>query len=407
MLCVKIRRKGSKVIALLVAMIFILSVFVSGCGGDSNGNGDEGDQAADAETIKIGINYELTGAVASYGNSCKDGIMLAFEEINEAGGILDKQIEALVQDNKSQNKEARNVAEKLVSQGVVAVIGPATTGAVQAEEPILTKNEIPLLATAATAPEVTWDERSETVRDFVFRVCIIDPDQSQVMADFISEDLNLKNGAIIVDKDNDYSVGLGKTFKEFFTENGGTIVAEEGFVPTDTAFKPQLTSIAAKKPDFIYIPAYYNQVGLIIQQARELGIDVPILGADGWDSPKLVDLATADSLNNSYFTNHYSVEDPSDHVQNFLKAYQEKHGEMPDAFAALGYDAGYLMAEAIKQAGSADPVKIRDAMENIQDFEGVTGKLIFDEKHNPIKEVSIIEMVDGKQKLIKKMQPAH
>ncbi|CEO87503.1 ABC transporter substrate-binding protein [Syntrophaceticus schinkii] len=390
----KFRGKMSKSVALLTALIFVLGVFAAGCGESK-------------DTIKIGVNYELSGPVATYGTSCKNGIMLAFDEINKEGGVLGKQIEGLVQDNKSQNREARNVAEKLVSKGVVAIIGPATTGNVQAEEPFLTKSKIPLLATAATAPEVTYDEKTKKVRDYVFRVCIIDPDQSQVMSNYISDELQLKNGAIMVDKNNDYSVGLGKTFKEFFTDKGGKIVAEEGFVDTDTVFKPQLTSIAAKKPDFIYIPAYYNQVGMIIKQARELGIDLPIMGADGWDSPELVSLAGADNLAKCYFTNHYSVEDPSERIQNFVKAYEKKHGTAPDAFAALGYDAGYLMVEAIKQAGEANPQKIKDAMANIKDFEGVTGKLSFDEKHNPIKEVSIIEMMDGKQKLIKKMQPVH
>jgi len=227
------------------------------------------------------------------------------------------------------------------------------------------------------------------------------------MANFIYDELGLKNGAIMVDRNNDYSVGLGETFKEYFTAKGGKIVAEEGFVSTDTAFKPQLTSIAAKKPDFIYVPAYYNQVGLIVKQARELGIDLPIMGADGWDSPKLVELAGAENLNKCYFTNHYSVEDPSEKIQNFIKAYEEKYNATPDAFAALGYDTAYLLAKAIEQAGAADPVKIRDALENIEGFEGVTGKLSYDEKHNPIKEISIIEMLDGKQKLVKKMQPQH
>ena len=394
----KFWRKRGKALALLTVLTFVFGVFAAGCGDNAAENGD---------TIKIGVNYELSGPVATYGTSCKNGIMLAFEEINKDGGVLGKDIEGLVQDNKSQNREARNIAEKLVSQGVVAVIGPATTGNVRAAEPVLSKAKITLLATAATAPEVTYNEKTKKVRDYVFRVCIIDPDQSQVMSNYIFDELKLKNGAIIVDKDNDYSVGLGRTFKEFFTAKGGKIVAEEGFVPTDTAFKPQLTSIASKKPDFIYIPAYYNQVGLIIKQARELGIDLPIMGADGWDSPKLVSLAGEGNLSQCYFTNHYSIEDPAEHIQNFINAYKEKHDTTPDAFAALGYDAGYLMAEAIKQAGSADPQKIQDALLNIKDFEGVTGKLSYDEKHNPIKEVSIIEMVDGKQKLIKKMQPEH
>lgn len=396
----KFKGKWSKSIALLAALVFVLGVFAAGCGGDTG-------KTQDGDTIKIGVNLELSGAVATYGTSVKDGLMLAFEEINKEDGVLGKQIEALVQDNKSQNREARNIAEKLVSQGVVAVIGPATTGNVQAEEPVLTKSKIPILAPAATAPEVTYNEKTKKVKDYVFRVCFIDPDQSQVMANYVFDELKLKNGAIIVDKDNDYSVGLGRAFEKFFTEKGGKIVAKEGFVPTDTAFKPQLTSISSKKPDFIYIPAYYNQVGLIIKQARELGLDVPMMGADGWDSPKLVSLAGADNLNKCYFSNHYSVEDPSERIQSFVKAYEKKHGTMPDAFAALGYDAGYLMAEAIKQAGEADPQKIQQALANIQDFEGISGKLTIDERHYAIKDLTIVEMVNGKQKMVKKMQPEH
>ena len=396
----KFKGKWSKSTALLTALVFVLGVFAAGCGGDTG-------KTQDGDTIKIGVNLELSGAVATYGTSVKDGLMLAFEEINKEDGVLGKQIEALVQDNKSQNREARNIAEKLVSQGVVAVIGPATTGNVQAEEPVLTKSKIPILAPAATAPEVTYNEKTKKVKDYVFRVCFIDPDQSQVMANYVFDELKLKNGAIIVDKDNDYSVGLGRAFEKFFTEKGGKIVAKEGFVPTDTAFKPQLTSISSKKPDFIYIPAYYNQVGLIIKQARELGLDVPMMGADGWDSPKLVSLAGADNLNKCYFSNHYSVEDPSERIQSFVKAYEKKHGTMPDAFAALGYDAGYLMAEAIKQAGEADPQKIQQALANIQDFEGISGKLTIDERHYAIKDLTIVEMVNGKQKMVKKMQPEH
>ncbi len=343
--------------------------------------------------------------MATYGTSCKNGILLAFEEINAKGGVLGKKIEPLVQDNKSDNAESLSVATKLVSQGIVAMIGPATTGNVMAEEPILTDAKIPLLATAATAPQVTFDEEKNKVRDFVFRICIIDPDQALVMANFVADELKLKNGAIMVDTTNDYSKGLGENFKEYFTAKGGKIVAEEGFVSTDNAFRAQLTRIAAKKPDFIYVPAYYNQVSLIIKQARELGIDVPFMGADGWDSPELVNIAEAKSLNGCYFTNHYSVEDPSPKIQDFVKAYQKKYNVIPDAFAALGYDAGYLMAAAIEKAGEADPIKIRQALEEIEDFEGVTGKLSFDEKHNPVKEVSIIKMVDGKQQLVTKLMP--
>ncbi|HAA89771.1 MAG: Leucine-, isoleucine-, valine-, threonine-, and alanine-binding protein BraC [Thermoanaerobacterales bacterium 50_218] len=383
--------------ALATAVFFLLGVLLSGCGAPQ--------KQSEAEKIKIGINYELSGKVATYGTSCKNGVVLALEEINKAGGVLGKQIEVIVRDNKSDTAESVNVATQLASMGVVAMIGPATTGDVMAAEPVATSNRIPLLTTSATAPTVTFDEEKNKVREYIFRICIIDPDQAMVMADFVWNNLKLKKGAIMMDTGNDYSKGLAEKFKEYFEAKGGKIVATEGFVDTDTVFKPQLTKIWAKKPEFIYIPAYYNQVGLIVKQARELGIDVPFLGADGWDSPELVSIAGAKALNNTYFTNHYSSQDPSPEVQAFVKAYKEKYGVEPDSFAALGYDAGRLMAEAIKQAGAADPQKIRDALEKIKDFPGITGKLSFDEKHNPIKEVAIIKMVDGKQELVTKLVP--
>lgn len=389
--------RRARIAALVTAVLFLFGVFVAGCAKPASGPA--------AEKIKIGINYELSGNVATYGTSCKNGVMLALEEINKAGGVLGKQIEPIIRDNKSDATESTNVATQLASMGIVAFIGPATTGDVMAAEPVATSNKIPLLTTSATAPKVTFDEEKNRVRDFIFRICIIDPDQALVMADYTWNTLKLKKGAIMMDTGNDYSKGLAQNFKGFFTARGGAVVAEEGFTSADTVFKPQLTRIAAKKPDFIYVPAYYNQVGLIVKQARELGITVPFLGADGWDSPELVNLAGAAALNGTYFTNHYSSQDPDPRVQAFVKAYKEKYGVEPDSFAALGYDAGRLMVEAIRQAQSADPVKIQQALAAIKDFPGITGKLSFDEKHNPVKEVAIIKMVDGKQQLAAKLIP--
>lgn len=393
------RGKKGKSVALLTVLVFVLGIFAAGCGGGTE------ESSADGDTIKVGINLELSGAVATYGTGIKNGAELAFEEINADGGVLGKEIEVLVQDNKSQNREARNIAEKLIGEGVVAVIGPATSGNVQAEVPVLTDAKIPVIAPAATAPEVTYDEKTDTVKEYVFRVCFIDPDQSQVMAQYILDELGLKKGAMMVNKEDEYSIGLGNAFREYFTTNGGEIVAEEGFITSDTAFKSQLTSISSKNPEFIYVPTYYNQVGLIIKQARELGIELPMMGADGWDSPKLVSIAGAESLQDCYFTNHYSIEDPAEHIQSFVKAYDEKYGATPDSFAALGYDAGYLLAEAIEQAGSAEPEKIQEALANIKDFEGISGEMTIDEKHFTVKDLSIIKLVDGQQTLINKLKP--
>lgn len=393
------RGKKGKSIALLTVFVFMLGIFAAGCGGGTEKS------SADGDTIKVGINLELSGAVATYGTGIKNGVELAFEEINADGGVLGKEFVGVVQDNKSQNKEARNIAEKLIGEGVVAIIGPATSGNVQAEAQVLTDAKIPVIAPAATAPEVTYDEKTDTVKDYVFRVCFIDPDQSQVMSQYILDELGLKKGAMMVNKEDEYSIGLGNAFKKFFTENGGEIVAEEGFITSDTAFKSQLTSISSKKPEFIYVPTYYNQVGLIIKQARELGIELPMMGADGWDSPKLVSIAGAENLENCCFTNHYSIEDPAERIQSFVKAYEEKYGDTPDAFAALGYDAGYLIAEAIKQAGSAEPEKIQQALANIKDFEGISGEMAIDAKHFTVKDLSIIKLVEGKQTLVDKLKP--
>ncbi len=393
------RGKKGKSVALLTVLVFVLGIFAAGCGGGTE------ESSADGDTIKVGINLELSGTVATYGTGIKNGAELAFEEINADGGVLGKEIEVLVQDNKSQNREARNIAEKLIGEGVVAVIGPATSGNVQAEVPVLTDAKIPVIAPAATAPEVTYDEKTDTVKEYVFRVCFIDPDQSQVMAQYILDELGLKKGAMMVNQEDEYSIGLGNAFREYFTTNGGEIVAEEGFITSDTAFKSQLTSISSKNPEFIYVPTYYNQVGLIIKQARELGIELPMMGADGWDSPKLVSIAGAESLQDCYFTNHYSIEDPAEHIQSFVKAYDEKYGATPDSFAALGYDAGYLLAEAIEQAGSAEPEKIQEALANIKDFEGISGEMTIDEKHFTVKDLSIIKLVDGQQTLINKLKP--
>ncbi|HBG22855.1 MAG TPA: ethanolamine utilization protein EutJ [Peptococcaceae bacterium] len=399
MFSLNFRGKKGKSVALLTVLVFVLGIFAAGCGGGTE------ESPADGDTIKVGINLELSGAVATYGTGIKNGAELAFEEINADGGVLGKEIEVLVQDNKSQNREARNIAEKLIGEGVVAVIGPATSGNVQAEVPVLTDAKIPVIAPAATAPEVTYDEKTDTVKEYVFRVCFIDPDQSQVMAQYILDELGLKKGAMMVNKEDEYSIGLGNAFREYFTTNGGEIVAEEGFITSDTAFKSQLTSISSKNPEFIYVPTYYNQVGLIIKQARELGIELPMMGADGWDSPKLVSIAGAESLQDCYFTNHYSIEDPAEHIQSFVKAYDEKYGATPDSFAALGYDAGYLLAEAIEQAGSAEPEKIQEALANIKDFEGISGEMTIDEKHFTVKDLSIIKLVDGQQTLINKLKP--
>ncbi|HBT48170.1 MAG TPA: ethanolamine utilization protein EutJ [Peptococcaceae bacterium] len=391
-----------------LAVTLLLLAFVSSCGQaqQSQGSGGQGGEQQGG-TIKVGLNLELSGAVATYGTNIKNGILLALEEINAAGGVLGMKLEPVVLDNASKAEEAMSVASKLVEQGVVAILGPATTGATKACIPVAMDNQVPLISPSATALDVTYDPQAKKVRDFIFRTCFTDPPQAIVAAEFAFNELGVKKAAILYDNGNDYSKGLYRVFKEEFTKLGGEIVAEGSFSENDQDFRPLLTRASQAGAELIYVPAYYGQVGKIIAQARELDIQVPMMGADGWDSPELVNLAGgADNLKDTYFTNHYSPADPSEKVRAFVQAYKAKYNAEPDAFAALGYETAYMLADAIKRAGKADPVAIKDALAATKDFEGITGRLSMDANHNPVKEVSIIAIVDGKQTLkAKKMAP--
>ncbi|MED3624972.1 ABC transporter substrate-binding protein [Bacillus thermocopriae] len=389
-----------KKLASIFASFMMAAGVLAGCGGaaGTSGGGEKG------ETIKIGANLELSGGVASYGQSIKEGIDLALEEINKEG-IDGKKLELVAVDNKSEAPEAISGATKLVSQDkVVAIIGAATSGNTKAQIEIAQSNNIPLLTPTGTAADITVKDGK--LNDFIFRTCFIDPFQGTVAANFAINDLNVKTAAIFIDSSSDYSKGLAESFKELFTKEGGQIVSEEAYVAKDTDFRAQLTNIKAKNPEFIFIPGYYEEVGLIIKQARELGISVPMMGADGWDSPKLVELAGADALNNTFITNHYSSGDSDPKVQEFVKAFKEKYKDKsPDAFNALGYDSAYFLADAIKRAGSSDPKKIQKALAETDGLELVTGKMKLDKDHNPIKAAVILEYKNGEQTFKTKITP--
>lgn len=362
---------------------------LAGCNADNANNADSDDKgstdgAKGGDTIKIGINLELSGAVASYGTSEAAGIDLAVEEINDAGGIDGKKIELVKVDNKSDAAEATNAAIKLTTQDkVVAIIGAATSGATVAQAQIANDNKTPLISPSGTSPTVTVNENGE-VNEFVFRTSFIDPFQGTVAANFAANELKVKNVAIFSDNASDYSKGLASSFKKDFEAAGGTVIAEESYVAKDTDFRSTLTRIKAANPEFIFIPGYYEEVGLIVKQAREMGITVPLMGADGWDSPTLLDLAGADALNNTYTTNHYSSDDPDGKIQEFKEKFEEKYsGKSPDAFNALGYDTVYLLADAIKRAGEVDSVKIKEQLEATKDLELVTGLYSVDKEHHP------------------------
>ena len=355
--------------------------------------------------IRIGINYELSGGVATYGQSSVEGIELAIEEINKAGGINGKKIVPVKYDNKSEPAEATTLANKLITQDkVVAILGPATSGSFKAEIPVANVNKIPVASGSATADDVTVTSDGK-VQEYAFRVCFNDSFQGTVMANFAADNLSAEKAVIIMDSSSDYGKGLAKNFKENFVAAGGTIVAEEAYVAGDTDFNAILTKIKGIDFDVIYIPGYYNEAGLIIKQARAQGITAPVLGADGFDSPVLLELAGADALNDIYFTNHYSSLDKDPAVIKFIEDFKAKYNKEPDAFNALGYDLAKFVADAIGRAENLNGESIKNALEATENFVGVTGTLSVDENHNPVKSIVVIGLENGEQASSLKVNP--
>lgn len=382
----------NKKLSLGLVLVLVISL-LAGCG------------KAESDKIKVGLDYELSGQVATYGQGLVEGIELAVKEINASGGVLGKQIKLVKSDNKSENAETANVATKLITRDkVVAILGPATSGNAKAAIPVANKNKVPLISASATDDDVTVDSNGN-VREFAFKTCFNDSFQGSILANFASADLKSKKAAILLDNTSDYSKGLVKSFKETYTSLGGTIVAEQAYQQKDKDFKAALTNIKDSNPDVLYVPGYYEEVGLIVKQARELGLDVPILGGDGYDSPKLTDLAGKDALNNVFFTNHYSSKDTTKEVVEFKESFKKEYKKDPNAFNALGYDLAYFLKDALQRAGEADSIKLKDALASTKGFKGITGELSIDEHHNPVKSITIIEMKDGEQTFLKKQQP--
>jgi branched-chain amino acid transport system substrate-binding protein len=388
------KKKWVSMASLLVG-VTMLGSLVAGCGGATSSNSKE---------IKIGANFEMTGGIANFGNQTVNGIKLAFKEANANGGVLGKQLTLVVADNKSEPSEAANAITKLITQDKVkAVLGPVSSSNVLATTQIAQDNKVPVITATATNPKVTFDNGQ--VKSQIFRGCFIDPFQGTVMANFAAKSLKAKTAAIYVDNSSDYSKGLAQFFEESFVKNGGTIVAKEAFLQKDQDFKATLTKIKATNPEVIFIPAYYEEVGKIAKQARELGITQALLGTDGWDDPKLVEIAGAAALNNGFFSNHYSPQDTDPNVVKFVEAYKKEYGQEPSALAALGYDSAPMLIDAIKRAGSDDPAKIRDALEQTKGLQVSTGIISLDANHNPIKSAVVIEMKDGKQVFKEKINP--
>jgi branched-chain amino acid transport system substrate-binding protein len=343
-----------------------------------------------ADVIKIGEVGSMTGSEATFGISTHEGIELAISKQNSSGGVKGKKLELIALDNQGKPEEAAIATRKLITQDkVVALLGEVSSSRSLAMAPIAQKYKIPMISPSSTNPKVT------AIGDYIFRVCFTDPFQGSVMAKFALETLRLRKLAILRDVKSDYSMGVSDFFREYFLKRGGEIVVEQTYSAGDVDFNSQLTSIRAKKPDSIFIPGFYTEVGLIVKQARKLGIKSPILGADGWDSEKLYEIG-GKSLNKSYFSNHYRKDDQSPAVQKFVNDYKAVYKKAPDGAAALGYDAALVLIAAMKNAETVSPKEIRDGIANTKDFPAVTGKITIDENRNASKPAVILEIKDGK-----------
>ncbi len=356
-------------------------------------------QKTNENEILIGSYSSNTGATATFGVYQLRGIEMAINEINAKGGINGKKIKHINYDNKSDGDETLAVVNRLISQDkVVAILGEATSGRSKIGASVAQQHKVPMLTSSATNPEVT------KVGNYIFRACFIDPFQGYVMAKFMTENLKLKKAAIMRDTKSDYSVGLSDIFAEKLKGMGGVIVTDVAYQEGDIDFKSQLTAIKAKGVDAIFIPGYYNEVALVAKQAKELGIKTPLLGGDGWSSPKLFEIAK-DAINGNYFSNHYTTESNDPKTVEFVKLFKAKYNEVPDVMAALAYDATYMMAEAIGKTKSVTSENIREELSKIKDFHGVTGKMSMDANRDAIKSAVVVQVEGENYKFITSVNP--
>lgn len=364
-----------------ILIVLLAAVMLWGCGANPADN-----------TVRIGVFAPLSGANMTYGQSCQNGTLMAVEEANAAGGLNGKPFEFVVQDDESRADRARAVVTELIERDkVVAVIGGVTSANSMAAAPVCQKRGIPMITPAATSPEVT------EVGDCIFRVCFVDPFQGEMMALFASRSLKLKRMAILEDRRSEYSDGLARYFRQKFEELGGMIVADLNYAAGDDDFSTQIAAIKEADPDGVFLPGYYQEVGLFAVQARAAGVRAQLLGGDGWNSPRTLELA-GDALQGSFFSDHFTTSDPRPEVQAFIQKYQERFGVPPDAIAPLSYDAAGLLMAAMRQAGGTGipgPSQIRDALSAVTNYDGVTGPISIDADRNANKPAVIMQVRDG------------
>lgn len=385
-----------KIDRILPAVIAVSSIFLFGCPPKEATGG-----AAGSNEIVIGHLASMTGGQATFGQQTDQGLRLALDEINAAGGVKGRKIRVITEDTQSKQEEAATAVSKLISRdNVTAILGEIASSNSLAAGPIAQQNKIPMISPGSTNPAVT--EKG----DYIFRICFIDPYQGEALAKYVANDMKLTRAAILRDVKSDYSMGLADFFKNTFTQLGGSIVADSSYAGGDSDFKSQLTTIKSANPQLIFVPGYYTEIGQIAVQARDLGITVPLVGGDGWESPKLIEIG-GKSLEGCFYSNHYHVDDPSPAVHDFVVAYEKRYGAKPDAMAALGYDSMKFLAAAMERATSLDGPTLREEIAKTNGFQGITGTITLGRDRNPInKKLVVLEIKDGKLVLRATVDPA-
>lgn len=378
----------------LMCLLVMGAVLAQSCQGSR-----EAQTPAAPSDIPVGVYAALTGGEAAFGQATVQGVKLAAEEINNSGGLLGRKIRLVIEDDQGRAEDAASVVTKLITaNNVVGIIGENSSNQSLAAAPIAQASGVPMISPSSTNPNVTKKG------DYIFRVCFTDPYQGKALATFVANNLKIKNVAILKDNRNDYSVGLAEYFTKTFTELGGKIIAEQSYSGGDTDFRPQLTSIRNRKPEALFIPGFYTDVGQIAIQARDLGINIPMVGGDGWDSPTVITIG-GKSVDGSYFSDHYFPGDPSPQTQRFVGEIKKRTGHAPEANSALGYDALYIFANAVKKAGSLDRKAIRDNIASTRDYQGVSGKITMGPDRDPIKPVAMIKIEGGQLRFAGWIQP--
>ncbi|KRK73660.1 ABC transporter substrate-binding protein [Loigolactobacillus coryniformis] len=388
--------KGKKFFAMLGA-VAATGLLLAGCSGSGSAAGGGNQQSGN--TIKIGGNFELSGNAAAYGQAMQRGTRLAIKQINKDGGVKvgnkKMKLKLVEKDNKSDNSQVASVASNLNTQSkVVATVGPITSGADLAALPNQTKAKVPFITPGGTQDSLTVQKNGK-VQPYIFRSCFEDSYQGNALAKYVYNNMKLQKVAILADKSTDYGQGLTKAFKKEFK---GQVVETQYYQAGDKDFQALLTKLKGKNFDAIFVPGYYSEAGLIVKQARQMGITAPILGADGFADPKLVKIAGKKNASNIYYTTHFDAKaNDNAKAKAYMSLYKKTYNEQAGTFDSLAYDATYMIKQAIEDQKSADSTKIATGLANLKDFKGVTGTITMDKKHNPQKQVIIAKVDNGEE----------